>query len=610
MKSEKIVIVGGGSAGWMTAATLIKHYPNKSIIVVEDPGTPTVGVGESTLGHFNDFLRSLDLRDEDWMPYCNASYKTSIKFTDWKSENSGSFHYPFGGYDFKRSTYGVMDWFLLKVKHGDKWDNNHFAKSYTSIVELTDKNKYHDNKDGSIPNFNPDWDVAYHLDAALFGEFLKDKFCLPKGVTYISGKYISPNLDEHGFVESINTENGAEISGDLFIDCTGMRSLLLEGIYDVPFISFGDTLLNDRAIATQIPYIDKEKELEPVTNSTAIESGWCWNIPLWSRIGSGYVYSSKFATEEQAEEEFKKYLSSDKMTCGDTKEGKERVDNLEFKHIKIRHGFHEKSWVNNVCAIGMSIGFIEPLESTGLLLWHEAIKMLTDTLDRETTTRYDRDCFNTSMRSTLEGFYSFICYHYSCSMRKDTPYWFHATQKVDYFSGTDNILTGRFGPTDNIGNIALARLNDHDFPTDLAGMNYISAGMGISPVTAHSLKRRNLGSKPSTTLNRESISENATSNIQSNQPSFHKGVTTWEGDDLPTNVVEWVKTELMETSNKDTDIDIITFNQELTNTEKWFEEKLKMQEELSNDPNIPSLTKYLYDNFYKDKNILFDGTIE
>ena len=589
MKSEKIVIVGGGSAGWMTASTLIKHYPGKEIILLEDPDTPTVGVGESTLGHFNDFLASLDLKDEDWMPYCNASYKNSIKFTDWKHENSGSFHYPFGGYDTSNSNFGIMDWFLLKLKNGEKWDDNHFAKVHTSVVEMCDANKYNDNADKSIPNYNPEIDTAYHLDAALFGEFLKNKFCLPRGVQYISDKYEKPIMDDHNFVHSIVTKSGMIIEGDLFIDCTGMRSLLLEGIYDVPFVSFTDTLLNDRAIATQLPYIDKEVELEPVTNSTAIESGWCWNIPLWSRIGSGYVYSSKFATEEEAEEQFKKYLTSNKMPLGDTEEGKSRVDKATFKHIKIRHGYHEQPWVNNVCAIGMSIGFIEPLESTGLLLWHEAIKMLTDSLHRPIVTKYDRQTFNVNMRHTLEGFFTFISYHYSSSMRSDTPYWWHVTQEVDYFEPTKSLIEGQLGSSDNITAAALAKLREHEYPISLGGVNYISAGMGQSPVTPHSLHRRKLTTLQSTTLDDVTLGDIVVEKgVNTHGTGTEKGVQIFEGDDLPDNIIEMIMKP----------VDKNKYVQILSDTEVAWEKKLAYQQQLASDS--PTLYRYLKDRFYSE----------
>jgi tryptophan halogenase len=587
MKSNKIVIVGGGSAGWMTAATLSKHYPEKDITVLEDPGTPTVGVGESTLGHFNDFLNSLGLEDDDWMPYCNASYKNSIRFTDWKDKDSGGFHYPFGDFDFSNSNYELMDWFVLKQKHGDKWDDNHFAKVHTSVVEMCDLGRFHDNKDGSIPNYNPDWDSAYHLDAALFGEFLKDKFCLPKGVKYISDKYVSANMDEHNFVESINTSEGKVISGDLFIDCTGMRSLLLEGIYDAPFTEFGETLINDRAIATQLPYVDKEKELEAVTNCTTNDAGWCWNIPLWSRVGSGYVYSSKFATEEEALEQFKKYLTSDKMICGDTEEGKKRVEDADYKFINIKHGYHKKPWVNNVCAIGMSIGFIEPLESTGLLLWHEAIKMLTDTLHRQKVTKYDRDTFNTTMGYVIEGFFTFISYHYSNSMRTDTPYWLHVTQEIDYFEPTKTLIDGQLGATDNIGRPAIAKLREHVFPPYLAGIPYIAAGMGQTPVTNHSLNRRNLSSVNATTLNNQSFGEVIENQTQNRDDD---GVFTMEGSDITT---ESMSVESILRSARDN-----SRSNSLAQTERAWEEKLEMQRLKAE--SCPTLYRYLKDRFYSE----------
>ena len=225
-------------------------------------------------------------------------------------------------------------------------------------------------------SFNFNQDTAYHMDAALFGNWLRDNICLPHGVIHIVDTVEHVIQREDASIEKIITKNGQHINGDLFIDCSGFRSILLDQTLNVPFISFHDTLLNDRAVATVIPYIDKDKEMENYTSCTAIEAGWVWNIPLWHRIGTGYVYSSKYATEEQAEEHFRRHLKSNRMIFPDA----ERAEAAEFRHIKIKHGVHKHAWVKNVVGVGLSNGFIEPLESTGLMLTHECITKLVRVL--------------------------------------------------------------------------------------------------------------------------------------------------------------------------------------------------------------------------------------
>lgn len=475
-KVESILIVGGGSSGWMTAAAMVKQLPNIKVTVVESPNIPTIGVGESTLGHFNQYLDFIGVEDNDWMKHCNATYKTSIKFTDFRenpTEDPYTFHYPFGRYDFEDKPHGLMDWFIYKAKHPETPCEN-FAEFYHDAVLMTDANKLTHNKNGAIRNFHFKADTAYHLNAALFGKYLRDYICIPNGLEHIVATVQDAILDEHGYISTIQTDIG-ELSADLYIDCTGFKSVLLEGKMNVPFAPFHDTLLNDRAIATPLPYIDIEKEMECVTNCTAIEAGWVWNTPLWDRIGTGYVYSSKFASEDEALEQFKKHLTSNRMICPDQK----RVDEAEFRHIKIKHGVHDRAWEKNVIGIGLSNGFIEPLESTGLMLTHEAIlKVVTMIKTRGgTVTRYDTDCFNYSFNQQINGFKQFISLHYALSMRSDTPYWKHITQEMTFCPE----MLGKNESSSQYANIALKTIAEKEFNHTMGGIPYISAGMGHNP---------------------------------------------------------------------------------------------------------------------------------
>jgi tryptophan halogenase len=478
MKIKKIAIVGGGSAGWMAAAGLIAQVPGIEVTLIESPDIGIIGVGESTLAGFNVFLDALDLKDEDWMPHCNATYKTSIKFTDFKERLADpvSFHYPFGSPNVDNKKFGIMEWFLAKTQDPTLACNT-FAEYYHDNVLMTNANKFTNNSRNELSNFNFTYHTAYHFDATLFGLYLRDHFCKPRYVKHILAEVSDVTVSDKG-IDYITLEDNTKIYADLFIDCTGFKSYLLEEKLGVKFRSFGDTLLNDSAIATHIPYLDREREMETVTNCTAIEAGWVWNIPVWNRIGTGYVYSSKFATQEQAEEQLRQHLKSNRMICPDS----DRADSAKFKHIKIRHGVHERSWEKNVVAIGLSNGFIEPLESTGLLITHNSIMKLIDTLHLKdgNVNQFDIDIYNSTFLNEILSFKDFVSMHYALSSRTDTDYWRKATQNTNY----SNILASGEWTTLSDGYVEFAKqINKKEFSMELAGLIYIAAGMGYSPIS-------------------------------------------------------------------------------------------------------------------------------
>jgi tryptophan halogenase len=471
MDIKSICVVGGGSAGWMTAASLSKYTPNIKVTLIESPNVGTIGVGESTLGHFNNFLRAMEIKDEDWMAECNATYKTSIKFTDWNKPGE-SFHYPFGKLDFSETPNGTMDWFNWAARDPDNTNASDFAELYHPSITMVNQNKLTKNTYGEVPGFNFANDTAYHMDATLFGHFLKTNFC--DAVTHIQDHIESIPLDAEGAVASLVGKSDTYIA-DLYIDCTGFTALLLDKTLHVPFSSFNDVLLNDKACAAQIPYIDKNKEMESVTNCTAIENGWVWNIPLYTRIGTGYVYSSKYATEEEAEEQFRTHLA---------KSDPKRAEEAKVFHLSIKHGIHEKSWVKNVVGVGLASGFIEPLESTGLMLTHENILFLIRALTRRDAqvNKIDIDCFNDSVRTTMEGFRQFISQHYAFAGRCDTPYWKAITNELTYSSELEKFKPPAAPVLDTFKatayNLSIDRTLDES-----SGLLYILAGQGYNPTT-------------------------------------------------------------------------------------------------------------------------------
>jgi tryptophan halogenase len=470
MKTDKIVIVGGGSAGWMTAATLIKAFPNKDISVIESKDVPIIGVGESTIGGIRTWTRYIGLNESTFFPETDASLKLSIKFTDFYKKDSGSFHYPFGSPLVISNQNPFFEWQLKKYFYPNT-SNEDFVRCMFPAAALFENNKFSLNENGQFDNFNPDDDVAYHFDATKFGSWLKKNYCIPRGVKHIEATVSEIFSDENG-ISKLKLDNDTEVYADLFIDCTGFRSILLSGELKEEFDSFADMLPNNKAWATRLQYKDKESELEGFTNCTALGNGWAWNIPLWSRLGTGYVYSDKFISKEEAKEEFKQYLMSEKMVVPRTRE---EVESLEFKDITMRVGIHKRTFVKNVVAIGLSAGFIEPLESNGLFSVHEFLFKLVDILQRDEISEFDRYMYNTSVRELFETFARFVALHYALSHRDDTEYW-KAINRKDFVS---SIPYPEINNIHGFYNMVWRYMNEWGHPLSPAGITYIATGMNV-----------------------------------------------------------------------------------------------------------------------------------
>ena len=449
MKNKKIIIVGGGSAGWMTAATLESQFPNYKISLIESKNISTVGVGESTLGQITDWMRLLKIKDKDFIKHVDGSYKLSIKFTDFYKKGE-AFHYPFGQPSIIDTKAENNDWWFKKILYPKTPYSDYADCTYPLQMAYVNQNKFDINQVTR----------AYHFDATKFGLWLKNNYC--KKIKHIVDDIVSIEQDENG-IKSLNKKHKA----DLYIDCTGFKSLLLAKTLKEPFESYSDMLPNDSAWATRIQYKNKEKELQPYTNCTAIENGWVWNIPLWSRIGTGYVYSSKFVDDDTALKQFKKHLGQ---------------EDLEFKNIKMRVGIHNRLWVKNVVAIGLSAGFIEPLESNGLYTVHEFLIKLVRNLQRDKTSQWDRDNFNYQCKHMFRQFSEFVALHYALSHRTDTPYWKHCFNK----SWDETLINLKPVGVIGFNNAVWKRAYDFKFHNN-TGLQCIAAGMHWAPTDKQSL---------------------------------------------------------------------------------------------------------------------------
>ena len=414
MKTENIVIVGGGSSGWMTATTLLSQFPNKKVTLIESPNIATVGVGESTLASINSWCELVGIKDTDFLTHVDGTFKLSIQFENFYRKNSGKFHYPFGKPFVEGNSAELNDWYFKKMLYPETPVSDYAECVYPSMAFVS-QNKLDRNEDKRLPNFEFFRDAAYQFDATKLGLWLKEHYCLPKGLNHILSEVKEIPLNEDG-IEHLILDDGRKISADLFIDCTGFRSMLMNETLLEPFDSYSDILPNNSAWATKIPYKDKSKELVTYTNCSAIDNGWVWSIPLWSRMGSGYVYSDEFIMDDDALIEFQNHIG--------------HGDELDYKNLKMRIGLHRRLWVKNVIAIGLSAGFIEPLESTGLQLTHDALFHLVRVLQREHSNQFDRDQFTAVCKTEFREAAEFVAMHFALSQRDDTEYWRHWTNKT------------------------------------------------------------------------------------------------------------------------------------------------------------------------------------
>jgi len=434
----KIVIVGGGSSGWITASALIRYYPNWDITLIESKGIPTIGVGESTTAMMKHFINGhLGIPDEDFLPGVDGIYKMAVKFTDFYYEGDEGFYYPFGQPELgDLDSFGVEAWDIVKAFNPDI-PRQDFIKSLFPTYELFSNNKINDNLLGEVENYKPNLERGYHLDANKLGPWLRENYCMPRGVKHMWAE-VSDVIKTDDGIESIILSDSTKIDADFFVDCSGFKSILLSKIMQPEFIDISHMLPNNRAWATPTQYKNKQKEMVPYTSSTALKNGWAWYTPIWSRVGNGYAYSDKFTTSEEALAEFKEYLISDKTPLDLTRE---EVESLPFFELRMKAGYYKESMVQNVAAIGLSGGFLEPLEGTGLYFVSEAALSLVKSLGRNN--QFSRDSFNIYINKLYKDWIAGLCVFYAQTDREDSLYW-KTIKNKSFFTEEDNDAFTRY----------------------------------------------------------------------------------------------------------------------------------------------------------------------
>jgi len=427
---KKAVIVGGGTAGWMTAAYLKAAFGDRlAVTLVESATTGTIGVGEATFSDIRHYFEFLGLKEREWMPACNATYKLAVRFQDWRRPGH-HFYHPF---EQMRSVNGfpLADWWLGGGGVSDRFDKDCFVISTLcdagrSPRHLDGQMFVQDYRDGggdeppgltmSEHQGKTQFPYAYHFEAALLAKFLTG-YSTDRGVQHITDNVDEVQLDERGWISGVRTSEHGTLTGDLFIDCTGFKGLLVNKALGEPFISYQDTLPNDRAVALQVPLDMKARGIRPATTATAQDAGWIWTIPLFGRIGTGYVYSSDYCEPEEAERTLRAFV------------GPEAAE-VNANHIRMRIGRTRNSWVNNCVAIGLSSGFVEPLESTGIFFIHHAIEQLVKHFPDARFDPVHRELYNRAISNVMDGVREFLVLHYKAAGRNDTRYWKDAKTRV------------------------------------------------------------------------------------------------------------------------------------------------------------------------------------
>lgn len=417
---SSVVIVGGGTAGWMTASYLKAAFGDQlSVTLVESKNVPTIGVGEATFSTIRHFFAYLGLEENDWMPATHATYKLAIRYENWRAKG----HYFYHPFERSRSVDGVSlaDWWLHKRPSAD------YDRDCSVVAALCDAKRSPRYLEGALlerdfveygsaelsrstmTEQTTQFPYAYQFDATLLAKFLT-KYGTDRGVRHVLDDVVEIGVDARGYLTHVRTKESGDLAGDLFIDCTGFRGMLLNKRLGVPFLSYQDSLPNDSAVALRVPVDMAEHEMGPYTKATAQNAGWIWTIPLFGRIGTGYVYASGYCTPDEAERTLREFVGP-------------AADDLPANHIRMRVGRSENSWVNNCVAIGLSSGFVEPLESTGIFFIQNAVEQLVKHFPSGQDDDKLRKSYNRQVANVMDGVREFLVLHYFAAKRHDNQYW-------------------------------------------------------------------------------------------------------------------------------------------------------------------------------------------
>ncbi|VVT20613.1 tryptophan halogenase family protein [Erythrobacter sp. EC-HK427] len=452
-----IVVLGGGSAGWITACLLHHRWGARGgrVTVVESPDIGIIGVGEGSTPQLKAMFDHLGITEAEWMAACDATYKLGIRFSGW-SERAGfeSYFHPFPGpvdlHTEPAFTHNVMlarrgadvpahpdDWFLASVL-AEAGKGSQAAESFP---------------------FAPSY--GYHFDAYKLGAFLRD-WAVARGVVHRPLTVEQVEVGEDGEVAALLCEGGERVTGDLFVDCSGFRAVIAGDALGGEFLPFADNLFNDRAVVVPTARVT---DFKPQTGAVAMQAGWRWHIPLTTRTGNGYVYSSKYISDEDAAAEL---LGSVGLS----------EDDAEPRFLRMKVGRMRESWRGNCLAAGLSQGFIEPLEATALHIVIATALEFAEAYEAGGFTAQHRDTFNANIGARYDAICDYIVAHYRMNQRSDTQYWRDNAANQHLTDGLKAMLTAWFTHQD----IAAANAQQYRIPA-YAPMSWhvLFAGYGTFP---------------------------------------------------------------------------------------------------------------------------------
>jgi len=402
---KKVIIAGGGTAGWMTAAALTKLLGKQlAITLVESDEIATIGVGEATIPTLQTFHQFLQINEADFLKATNGTFKLGISFENWGNIDENYIH-AFGTTGQQSWAAGFQHFWLKAKQQGIAGEYGDYCLEQVAAQQ---EKFSHLSNQGTSQGTNKGINYAYHIDASLYGKFLR-KMAEHHGISRVEGKIEQVNIEPNsGDITSLTLQSGEVISGDLFIDCTGQRALLIEQALHTGFVDWSHWLPCDSAIAVQTKAI---KEPIPYTRSIAQPFGWQWQIPLQNRVGNGIVYSSRFVSDEKALATLMANIAGQTIT--------------KPLHIKYRTGTRRKHWNKNCVAVGLSSGFLEPLESTSIHLIQQAIIRLIRLFPYHGIKDSDVNEFNKQTQFDTERIRDFIVLHYKVTNRDDARFWQH-----------------------------------------------------------------------------------------------------------------------------------------------------------------------------------------
>jgi flavin-dependent dehydrogenase len=471
---KSIVILGGGTSGWLAACYLnrVLRSPDGdqpiAISVVESEDIGIIGVGEATVPTIKSILATLGIPEWQFLYETDATFKHGILVRDWLESPGvptahGEFFHMFENPPAIEGYSLATHWTALCDRSATP---RRFADAVSLQSTLCHAMKSPRTIDGAP--YEAPVPYAYHLDAVRFGRFLR-KIAVERGVRHVVDTVGQVKRDADGNIACLVTQAHGEIAGDFFIDCSGFNSVLLGGALEEPFQDWGDYLLCDRAVACQLPYAEAEPALRPFTTASAKEAGWLWEIDLFTRRGNGYVYSSRHTSADRAEEVLRQHLGP-------------QADQASTRQLRMLIGHRRNMWSKNCLAVGLAAGFLEPLESTGIYLVEVALSLFIDHIGTGPASPYLAERFNRKMGLIYEELRDFIQLHYVTSRRDDSAFWRDYTNDVKI----SDSLAYRL----DLWTFKLPSITDLDEKNTLFGPSsytYILAGMDRMPALGNHL---------------------------------------------------------------------------------------------------------------------------